>query len=444
MPLLTQSQFILSKADNQAIFDRRISRLLRPSTPVTSPTALFLGGQPGSGKSSLAQFHLQQFADRGGVVLVNSDALREYHPAFAELQRTDADQASFLVNPDTVVWQQKLIGAAIENKRNLLLDGTPAPILATMQRLREAGYAIHVSILAVPAEQSRLGIYKRYEDQLLLKGSGRWRSDVSVGMETHNRVFEEIPQNLALFRGQSVVDQIEIYARPKGSNSPQQLYNDTCVNGEWQAESAVVATLKKYREQALTTLERAAHEQSIHDILAQMTRRDASRVNVNDFLNAVSLPNHHARLATTDDIQIYFEWANDPATRQQSFNSEPISWENHVDWFARKVADPNALLLVFEVASGDPMGQVRFEKQADGEVIIGVSVDAYFRGKGLASMLIRNAVRECIEQWGNVPISAYIKPENKASVRAFERAGFHFDHESRKFGVEALCLQFNV
>ncbi|MBO0930727.1 GNAT family N-acetyltransferase [Fibrella aquatilis] len=158
----------------------------------------------------------------------------------------------------------------------------------------------------------------------------------------------------------------------------------------------------------------------------------------------VTPPPYHARLATPADAQLYFEWANDPVTRQQSFNSEPILWENHEAWFTRKLTDPNALMLVFEVQSGDPIGQVRFEKQADGEVVIGVSLDAYFRGKGLASTLIRAAVSQCQEQWGNTPIAAHIKPDNKASVRAFERAGFHFDHESRKFGVNALCLMFKV
>ena len=156
----------------------------------------------------------------------------------------------------------------------------------------------------------------------------------------------------------------------------------------------------------------------------------------------VKPPIYRHRLATAADVQLYFHWANDPVTRQQSFNSAPISWEDHVAWFTQKLTDRNAILLVFEVPSGDPIAQVRFEKEADDEVIIGVSLDAFFRGKGLASTLIRAAVSVCRQRWENVPISAYIKPENVASARAFERAKFHFAHESRKFGVDALCLTF--
>lgn len=156
------------------------------------------------------------------------------------------------------------------------------------------------------------------------------------------------------------------------------------------------------------------------------------------------------RVATAHDARLYFDWANEPVTRQQSFNSAPILWEAHKAWFARKVDDPNVLLLVFESEEGEPVGQVRFERQADGEVIIGLSVDSSFRGRGLASQLIREACAVFQANWRSpvevgqvVPISAYVKPDNKPSIRAFERAGFTYSHESRKFGVESVCLTFS-
>ena len=160
----------------------------------------------------------------------------------------------------------------------------------------------------------------------------------------------------------------------------------------------------------------------------------------------------HYRVATVNDTRLYFDWANDPDTRRQSFNSAPIGWEQHKVWFARKLTDPDALLLVFETVDGVPVGQVRFEKQADSDVIIGVSVDTAFRGRGLAAELIREACTVCRKKWNNpapghnrqnVLISAYIKPENVASIRAFEKAGFANSHESRKFGVESVCLTLN-
>ncbi|UFH56400.1 GNAT family N-acetyltransferase [Spirosoma sp. KNUC1025] len=145
------------------------------------------------------------------------------------------------------------------------------------------------------------------------------------------------------------------------------------------------------------------------------------------------------RLAKPADTRLYFDWANDPDTRRQSFNSAPISLDTHTSWFTRKLVDPNTLLLIFENEMGKAVGQVRFERTpvADmpDEVVIGISVDASQRGKGLASQLIRQACAVCRKRWGEVTIHAYIKPENQASIRSFERAGFKLSGESGKFGI---------
>lgn len=173
-----------------------------------------------------------------------------------------------------------------------------------------------------------------------------------------------------------------------------------------------------------------------------MCQRGGSPADIAGFFNHVNLPMLTHRPAQPADSQLYFDWANDPDTRQQSFNSNPISLETHAAWFARKLADPNALLLVFENEAGEAVGQVRFERTpvADlpDEIIIGVSVDAKQRGRGLANQLIGRGCAVCREQWGAVAIHAYIKPDNQASARAFERAGFTLSGESGKFGVTSL------
>jgi RimJ/RimL family protein N-acetyltransferase len=130
------------------------------------------------------------------------------------------------------------------------------------------------------------------------------------------------------------------------------------------------------------------------------------------------------RVATSADVRLYFDWANDPATRQNSFNTDPISFDAHQAWFSRKLTDPDALLLVFETPDNVPTGQVRFERQPNSKVVIGISVDAAFRGMGLAPVLLEEACLVYRRQQGNVPITAYIKPDNQASIRAFVRAGF--------------------
>ncbi|GAB2562919.1 GNAT family N-acetyltransferase [Spirosoma areae] len=147
------------------------------------------------------------------------------------------------------------------------------------------------------------------------------------------------------------------------------------------------------------------------------------------------------RTAQPADARLYFEWANDPETRHQSFHSDLISLETHTAWFTRKIADPNSLLLLFSNEAGQPVGQVRFERApiADmpDEIIIGIAVDAKHRGQGLAAQLIQLGCASCRKRWGVVTIHAYIKPDNQASVRAFEQAGFRLSGECGKFGVSS-------
>lgn len=145
------------------------------------------------------------------------------------------------------------------------------------------------------------------------------------------------------------------------------------------------------------------------------------------------------RPAQATDVQLFFDWANDPQTRQQSFNTNPIVWDNHITWFARKLADPNVLMLVFENQLGQPIGQVRFERITD-EIVVGVSLDKAFRGQGLAPAMIRAAteVYKTSSQADSLPIHAYIRLDNQASMRSFEKAGYTFSHESNKFGVPSL------
>ncbi len=148
------------------------------------------------------------------------------------------------------------------------------------------------------------------------------------------------------------------------------------------------------------------------------------------------------RLATLADIELYFDWANDPDTRRQSFRTEPIPLDTHKTWFTRQLANPDSLLLVFETdtAISQPVGQVRFSREAGDLAVIGLSVDVSFRGQGLAAQLIERACAVCAEHWAPLIVRAYIRPENQPSLRAFGRAGFGEPHQSQTAGVPCLLL----
>ena len=323
----SQEPHILPEPTNQAIFNQYIQpALLRFSKPVAAPVVLFLGGQPGSGKSSLAAYHGKRFGDTGdGIVTINSDELREYHPDYAALQRTNPDHASFLVNPDTRAWQRKLIASAIAQRRHILLDGTLGgpvePILETMQLFRQAGYVVWASLIAVPAYLSRLGVYQRYLHQVIGKGHGRW-----VSMGTHDAVYAQLPDRIDYLEQQQLVDEVTVFARPVGNQPPELIYENRLINGRWTNEPKAGQALESHRNHLLTYAEYKAHKAVVQAVQWQVEQTAPSSEKTQEFLAHTAQAAIRHRTATAADVQLYFDWANDPVTRQQSFQTARVAW----------------------------------------------------------------------------------------------------------------------
>ncbi|OPY75166.1 MAG: undecaprenyldiphospho-muramoylpentapeptide beta-N- acetylglucosaminyltransferase [Syntrophorhabdus sp. PtaU1.Bin153] len=133
------------------------------------------------------------------------------------------------------------------------------------------------------------------------------------------------------------------------------------------------------------------------------------------------------RRVCEEDCKLVWQWANDRETRAFSFSSEPISWEDHVKWFAASTRNPSHFFYIVLNIHGEPIGQVRYSLRGN-EAVISASIDAKFRGRGYGSQSIRSTVREVFERSEASVIKAYIKAENTRSVRSFAKAGFREDH----------------
>ena len=62
------------------------------------------------------------------------------------------------------------------------------------------------------------------------------------------------------------------------------------------------------------------------------------------------------RKATIYDLMLYFDWANDPEVRAQSFDSKIIDIESHKKWFLSKLNDDSLLMLVFQNEKNQNIG----------------------------------------------------------------------------------------
>ena len=129
------------------------------------------------------------------------------------------------------------------------------------------------------------------------------------------------------------------------------------------------------------------------------------------------------REATIEDVDILFEWANDPVVRKNSFNTKPIPYEDHRKWFDKVLSDDSVIQFIM-MEEETPVGQIRLNVNGD-EAEIGYSIAAAYRGHGYGHMILK-LVLEKIESshTGIKKLIAKVKPDNSASKRLFESEGY--------------------
>lgn len=158
---------------------------------------------------------------------------------------------------------------------------------------------------------------------------------------------------------------------------------------------------------------------------------------------AAALDSHiWLRLATADDKKLYFDWANDAAVRENSLQTEAISWEQHCGWFSHQLIREDCRMLV-AMRHEQPIGQIRFTKTTQQKWNVAFSVAAQARGQGAGQEIIRLGV-SWMRSRGLTGFSATVKPTNPASARCFERLGWRKAESSREEETPNKLLFFEL
>lgn len=132
------------------------------------------------------------------------------------------------------------------------------------------------------------------------------------------------------------------------------------------------------------------------------------------------------RRAGGGDVELVHRINDEPGVRAASFDTGPIPWDVHREWFARRLADPAHHLFLGTDHRGELLGLVRFA--VDARVAeIGVALDVTRRGQGWGPALVDAGVRRLADELGSdglVRVEAQVKATNAASLRAFIDADF--------------------
>ena len=151
----------------------------------------------------------------------------------------------------------------------------------------------------------------------------------------------------------------------------------------------------------------------------------------------------HMRRATEKDCLLFFQWKNDPVTLANSFQSDPVSLENHTTWFNQALQNKSLLLLVGETAHGVPVGQVRFDTHEQ-TAVVGITVAPEFRGQKLGAPLLKSGCDFYHSLFPSHAVNAFIKTENTASRKIFATAGFDLQETTTVSGHPAIRMTLFV
>jgi pseudaminic acid synthase len=142
-----------------------------------------------------------------------------------------------------------------------------------------------------------------------------------------------------------------------------------------------------------------------------------------DMVGAAIEPTLALRPATADDGPALLAWRNDATTRAMSLQTDVVTEEAHRAWLARSLAATDRVLSI-AVVGATAVGTVRLDRGEHDSWEISLTVAPSERGKGHAAAMLRAAERLAVER-GALRLTAVLKKENAASLRAFQTAGYY-------------------
>ncbi len=128
------------------------------------------------------------------------------------------------------------------------------------------------------------------------------------------------------------------------------------------------------------------------------------------------------RPAVREDCRRIWLWRNDPETRRASFDSSPIPFETHEAWFQATLGSRDRRLYVILVG-GFESGVVRLDVTGQ-EAEVSIHLAAEWRSRGVGPAALRTVADLAFQTLGLERLLASIKPDNRASLAAFRKAGF--------------------
>ncbi|MFJ9026834.1 zeta toxin family protein [Streptomyces sp. NPDC102259] len=237
------------------------------------PVVVVVAGQPGAGKTRIADLVQAVLSRRGGAARVGRDLYKPVHRYYPGLLTADVRTAGALVRPDTVRWQAAVEAHVRDHHFDAVVESAladPDDFRASSAAYRAAGHRIEVVALATAEALSQLGIADRFLTQDAA-GGGRY-----VSWENHDSCAMNMLSTLAVIETEQLADRITVVRRD-GSV----LYtNELTSGGSWRLRPAADRVVRRERsrpwsapETEVFRSELARTDRRIHAELVSEDRR---------------------------------------------------------------------------------------------------------------------------------------------------------------------------
>lgn len=148
----------------------------------------------------------------------------------------------------------------------------------------------------------------------------------------------------------------------------------------------------------------------------------------------------YLRRANKEDMDLLYQWANDPLVRVQSFSVSEINYEEHQKWFHELLEDPLCRQYIY-VYNSEDIGQIRLTITGI-EAEIGYSIQRDKRGMGHGKMILELLAEQVKKDNPEIKkLTAKVKPQNIASQKVFLDRGFVEKYQCYELEMDSVYLE---
>ncbi|GGO58857.1 zeta toxin family protein [Streptomyces lasiicapitis] len=270
------------------------------------PVTVFVAGQPGAGKSHLADLLHEVLHLRGGAVRIGADLYKTSHPGYPGLLARDDRTAGARVRPDTRRWQEDLEERARHAGFDAVIETALADtsvFRALSAAYRRARHRIEVAVVATPQALSQLSVLGRYMKRIGAAGTGRY-----VSLDNHDACCRGLLETLTAIEAEQLADRVTVFRR-----GLEMLYSNELTGTGWLRPPRAVDVVADEQARPWSAMETARFRRELSEA-ERSTRHERM--------------SYEQRLAVTGCLERAFAWA-EPVRRMAQARPMRIGVDYH-------------------------------------------------------------------------------------------------------------------